>query len=132
MRAVCSWTAPRTPGRGARGARRWCAAARVRAPRWTGRGLARMAARIDKAAFTRADMVELVGAQLPVDAPGDPRALIEELVDAVSVYGGSALSAGQRITGEGYEKFTVDAGGDRKEEERVLRDGRRGRQRGAA
>jgi conjugative relaxase-like TrwC/TraI family protein len=30
---------------------------------------ARMAARIDKAAFTRADMVELVGAQLPVDAP---------------------------------------------------------------
>src|SRR5246127_2142152 len=31
--------------------------------------LAEMAAHIDKAAFTRADMVELIGAQLPADAP---------------------------------------------------------------
>ena len=40
-----------------------------------------MVAQIDKAAFTRADLVELVGALLPVDAPGDPRALIEQFVD---------------------------------------------------
>ena len=36
--------------------------------------LERMVARIDKAAFTRADLVELMGALLPVDAPGDARA----------------------------------------------------------
>ena len=47
--------------------------------------ITRMAAHIDKAAFTRADMVELVGAQLPVDAPGDPRELIEQIVDDVTV-----------------------------------------------
>jgi len=38
-------------------------------------------ARRGKPAFTRADLVELVGALLPVDAPGDPRALIEQIVD---------------------------------------------------
>ena len=43
-----------------------------------------MVAHIDKAAFTRADLVELVGALLPVDAPGDPRSLIEKIVDTVS------------------------------------------------
>jgi hypothetical protein len=42
--------------------------------------LTEMAAHIDKAAFTRADMVELIGAQLPVDVPGDPRGLIEQIV----------------------------------------------------
>jgi len=68
--------------------------------------LARMAARIDKAAFTRADMVELVGAQLPVDAPGDPRALIEELVEVVSVRVSAERLAHHR---EGHERFTVDA-----------------------
>jgi conjugative relaxase-like TrwC/TraI family protein len=47
--------------------------------------IAQTAAHIDKPAFTRADMVELVGAQLPVDAPGDPRALIEGMVEAVSL-----------------------------------------------
>ena len=31
--------------------------------------------------FTRADLIELVGTLLPVDAPGDPRALIEQIVD---------------------------------------------------
>ena len=68
--------------------------------------IAEMAAHIDKPAFTRADMVELIGAQLRVDAPGDPCAVIEEIVDTVSV----------RISGprrphhrEGNEKFTVDA-----------------------
>jgi hypothetical protein len=77
--------------------------------------LARMAARIDKAAFTRADMVELVGAQLPVDAPGDPRGLIEDIVDVVSVRVSAERAAHHR---EGHEKFTVDA--VIAEEERVL------------
>jgi conjugative relaxase-like TrwC/TraI family protein len=77
--------------------------------------LARMAAQIDKAAFTRADMVELVGAQLPVDAPGDPRALIEEIVEVVGVRVTAAREADHR---EGREKFTVDA--VIAEEERVL------------
>jgi hypothetical protein len=44
-----------------------------------------MVAGIDEPAFTRADVVELVGALLPVDAPGDPRALIEQVVDAVGL-----------------------------------------------
>lgn len=68
--------------------------------------LTRMAARTDKAAFTRADMVELVGAQLPVDAPGDPCAVIEEIVDVVSVRVSAPRAPHHR---EGYEKFTVDA-----------------------
>jgi conjugative relaxase-like TrwC/TraI family protein len=68
--------------------------------------LARMAARIDKAAFTRADMVELVGAQLPVDAPGDPRSLIEDIVDVVSVRVSAERAPHHR---EGYERFTIDA-----------------------
>jgi conjugative relaxase-like TrwC/TraI family protein len=68
--------------------------------------LARVAARIDKAAFTRADMVELVGAQLPVDAPGEPRTLIEDIVDAVSVRVSAKRAAHHR---EGHDKFTVDA-----------------------
>jgi conjugative relaxase-like TrwC/TraI family protein len=68
--------------------------------------LAELAARIDKAAFTRADMVELVGAQLPVDVPGDPRALIEAMVDAVSVRISAPRAAHHR---EGHERFTIDA-----------------------
>ena len=68
--------------------------------------LVRMAARIDKAAFTRADMVELVGAQLPVDAPVDPRTLIEDIVDVVSVRVSAERAPHHR---EGHEKFTIDA-----------------------
>ena len=68
--------------------------------------IAEMAAHIDKAAFTRADMVELVGAQLPVDVPGDPRALIEGIVEAVSVRISAPRQAHHR---EGHEKFTIDA-----------------------
>ncbi len=67
--------------------------------------LAEMAAHIDKAAFTRADMVELIGAQLPVDAPGEPREVIEQLVDAVGVRIGAPRHAHQR---EGHEKYTLD------------------------
>jgi hypothetical protein len=65
-----------------------------------------MVARIDKPAFTRADLVELVGALLPVDAPGDPRALIEQIVDMVGVRVSATRQAHHR---EGHEMFTVDA-----------------------
>jgi conjugative relaxase-like TrwC/TraI family protein len=68
--------------------------------------LARMVARIDKPAFTRADLVELVGALLPVDAPGDPRALTEQIVDMVGVRVSAPREAHHR---EGHEMFTVDA-----------------------
>ena len=72
-------------------------------------GRARIAAalaHIDKAAFTRADMVEIVGAQLPVGAVGEPRALIEAFVDDVGVRISAPREAHHR---EGHEKYTVDA-----------------------
>jgi conjugative relaxase-like TrwC/TraI family protein len=68
--------------------------------------LARMVAHIDKSAFTRADLVELVGARLPVDAPGDPRALIEQIVDIAGVRVSAARDGHHR---KGRELFTVDA-----------------------
>jgi conjugative relaxase-like TrwC/TraI family protein len=68
--------------------------------------LVRMVEQIDKAAFTRADLVELVGALLPVDAPGDALALIEQIVDMVGVRVSAAREAHRR---EGHEMFTVDA-----------------------
>ena len=67
--------------------------------------LAEMAAGIDKATFTRADMVELIGAQLPVDVAGEPRELIEQIVDAVGVRISAPRCAHER---EGHEKYTVD------------------------
>lgn len=77
--------------------------------------IAEMAARIDKSAFTRADMVELVGAQLPIDADGDPRELVERIVDQVTVRITDVRETHQR---EGHERFTVEA--VIAEEERVL------------
>ncbi|GAB4995171.1 MobF family relaxase [Mycobacterium avium subsp. hominissuis] len=68
--------------------------------------LTRMVAGIDKAAFTRADLVELVGALLPVDAPGDPRGVIEKIVDMVAVRVSATREGHHR---EGHERFTVDA-----------------------
>ncbi|WP_373145944.1 MobF family relaxase [Mycobacterium marinum] len=68
--------------------------------------LTRMVDGIDKAAFTRADMVELVGALLPVDAPGNPREVIEKIVDTVAVRVTATRECHHR---EGHEKFTVDA-----------------------
>ncbi|MDA2893380.1 relaxase domain-containing protein [Mycolicibacterium sp. BiH015] len=66
--------------------------------------IAHMTAHIDKAAFTRADLVEVVGAQLPVDAVGEPRALIEDIVDAAGVRVSAARAPHER---EGSERFTV-------------------------
>ena len=43
--------------------------------------LADAAEKIDKAAFTRADLIEIVGAQLPVDTERTPRELVEAAVD---------------------------------------------------
>jgi conjugative relaxase-like TrwC/TraI family protein len=68
--------------------------------------LARLVAGIDKAAFTRADLVELVGALLPVDADGDPREVIEKIVDIVALRVSATREGHHR---EGHERFTVDA-----------------------
>ena len=67
---------------------------------------AEIAAHIDKPTFTRADMIELIGAQLPIDAPDEPRAVIEQLVDNVGVRISALREAHQR---EGSEKFTLEA-----------------------
>jgi conjugative relaxase-like TrwC/TraI family protein len=64
------------------------------------------AARIEKAAFTRADLIEIVGAQLPVDTDHSPRTLVESAVDHVAVRLTAARESHQR---EGHERFTTDA-----------------------
>jgi hypothetical protein len=61
--------------------------------------------RTDEPAFTRADLVELVGALLSVDAPGDPRDLIEQLVDTLGVRISATRPAHHR---EGHELLTVE------------------------
>jgi conjugative relaxase-like TrwC/TraI family protein len=91
-----------------RGAHLAARAARRAAPRVLpdSAQLARLVAGIDKSACTRADLVEWVGALLPVRAPGDPRARIEQVVDAVGVRVSAPRDAHHR---EGHEMFTVDA-----------------------
>ncbi|MEM6110567.1 MobF family relaxase [Mycobacterium sp. 050272] len=81
------------------------------------RAVAAMAARGDKAALTRADLVEIIGAQLPLlvdDADpasgggagaGMPRQLIEAAVDAVGMRLTAPRLAHQR---EGSQRYTVD------------------------
>ncbi len=64
------------------------------------------AEQIDKAAFTRADLVEILGAQLPVDTERAPRELLESAVDEVAVRITAPRGAHQR---EGHERFTLDA-----------------------
>lgn len=85
-------------------------------------GRARIAtalARIDKAAFTRADVVELIGAVMPYDeSPGegrDVRARIEDLAARVGLRITAPRAAHER---EGHEKYTLTA--ILKEEMRVL------------
>jgi conjugative relaxase-like TrwC/TraI family protein len=63
------------------------------------------AEQIDKAAFTRADLVEILGAQLPVDTERTPRELLESAVDEVAVRLTASRAAHQR---EGHERFTLD------------------------
>jgi conjugative relaxase-like TrwC/TraI family protein len=64
------------------------------------------AAHIGKAGFTRADMVELIAAHLPVDTTREPRQLIDEVVDRVGVRITAPRAAHER---EGHEKFTLTA-----------------------
>ena len=49
------------------------------------RQLADMAEKIEKAAFTRADLVELIGAQLPIDTERSPREVVEAAVDEIGM-----------------------------------------------
>jgi conjugative relaxase-like TrwC/TraI family protein len=67
--------------------------------------LADAAEKVEKAAFTRADLVEIVGAQLPVDTERAPRELVEAAVDEVSLRLTAPRAAHQR---EGHERFTLD------------------------
>jgi conjugative relaxase-like TrwC/TraI family protein len=64
------------------------------------------AEQIDKAVFTRADLIEILGAQLPVETERTPRELLELAVDAIAVRLTAPRAAHQR---EGHERFTLDA-----------------------
>jgi conjugative relaxase-like TrwC/TraI family protein len=66
--------------------------------------LAAAAEKIDKAVFTRADLVEIVGAQLPVDGEQSPRAAVEAAVDELGMRLTAPRDAHQR---EGHERFTL-------------------------
>jgi hypothetical protein len=68
--------------------------------------IAEAAEKIDKAAFTRADLVEIVGAQVPIDTERTPRELVEAAVDQIGVRLTAPRAAHQR---EGHERFTLDA-----------------------
>jgi hypothetical protein len=63
------------------------------------------AAQIEKAVFTRADLVEIIGAQLPVDTEESPRAVVERAVDEIGMRLTAPRAAHQR---EGHERFTLD------------------------
>ncbi len=67
--------------------------------------LADAAEKVEKAAFTRADLVEIVGAQLPVDTERTPRELVEAAVEEIGVRLTAPCAAHQR---EGHERFTLD------------------------
>ena len=83
----------------ARAARR----ASARAPLSKAR-LAAAAEKIEKAVFTRADLVEIVGAQLPVAGEQSPRAAVEAAVDEIGMRLTAPRAAHER---EGRERFTL-------------------------
>src|SRR4051812_35009508 len=60
---------------------------------------------IEKAAFTRADLIEILGAQLPIDTEASPRTLVEAAVDQIGVRLTARRLPHQR---EGHERFTLD------------------------
>ena len=93
-----------------------------RAPRSTVRALAAAAEKIEKAAFTRADLVEIVGAQLPVDTEQSPRAAVEAAVDEIGMRLTAPRAAHER---EGHERFTLDSHPGRRDG--GARSGRRAR-----
>jgi len=67
--------------------------------------LADAAERIDKAAFTRADLVEIIGAQLPVEGERSPREAVEAAVDELGI---RLTAPRRRHQREGHERFTLD------------------------
>jgi conjugative relaxase-like TrwC/TraI family protein len=67
--------------------------------------LADAAGQIEKAAFTRADLVEIIGAQLPVDSEQSPREAVEAAVDEIALRLTAPRAAHER---EGHERFTLD------------------------
>lgn len=83
----------------ARAARR--AAARTA---FDGASLAAAAEKIDRTVFTRADLVEIVSAQLPVDGDLSPRVAVETAVDEVGMRLTAPRAAHER---EGHERFTL-------------------------
>jgi conjugative relaxase-like TrwC/TraI family protein len=88
----------------ARAARRaWSAAAAAPLDR---RRLLAAAEAMDKATFTRADLVEVIGAQLPVDTEHGPREMVEAAVDALGLRVNAPRLAHQR---EGHDRFTLEA-----------------------
>jgi conjugative relaxase-like TrwC/TraI family protein len=66
--------------------------------------LAAAAEKIEKAVFTRADLVEIVGAQLSVDGEPSPRAAVEAAVDEIGMRLTAPRAAHER---EGHERFTL-------------------------
>ena len=80
-----------------------------RASTRTGFNTARILAaaeQIDKAAFTRADLIEILGAHLPVHTERTPRELLEFAIDEIAVRLTAPRAAHQR---EGHERYTLDA-----------------------
>lgn len=72
------------------------------------RRIAEIAASIDKAAFTRADLVEIIGAQLPIEVDDDdrsPREQIEAAVDEIAIRVSEERAAHHR---EGHVRYTID------------------------
>ena len=67
--------------------------------------LAQAAEKVEKAAFTRADLVEIIGAQLAVDTDRSPRRILEDAVDDIGVRMTAPRAAHHR---EGHERFTLD------------------------
>ncbi|MFV8314876.1 MobF family relaxase [Mycobacterium sp. 23] len=72
------------------------------------RRLAAIAADIDKAAFTRADLIEIIGAQLPIEVDGDRRSVREQLEDAADSVGMRISAPRQAHHREGHERYTID------------------------
>jgi conjugative relaxase-like TrwC/TraI family protein len=67
--------------------------------------LAEMAAKIPKAGFTRADMIELMAAHWPIVGDGGVLAEVEHAVDEVSLRISAPRQAHRR---EGSERYTID------------------------
>lgn len=69
-----------------------------------GATLAAAAEKIEKAVFTRADLIEIVGAHIPVDGDQSPRAAVEAAVDDLGMRLTAPRAAHER---EGHERFTL-------------------------